>query len=171
MNGAWKKQVQKQMELEELIVRHTTDAMKRIAAVMLMVFAGLMAIVPFNNWEWDFSPIVTAGFLILFEMGVAFYFKGNLFILENGRNVNVFTKYRMVPVDLKLLVAAKTTCIRNLCLKCTIIYQTINLIVRCAVYIPGGQWSWNLWILWPSVIVWLVFLLEYVQIHYAARQI
>lgn len=153
------------MEYDLMVGECTSDSMIRVVNNILLFPAGLIAMAPIGT-EDGILPIY-GFFLMLVWFIVDMYMKMFLTVSENGKQVNIFTKYRMVPVSRKTLVSGKVALLNRFMLRCWVAFQGLQLLVRLLPGIEFFRWE----ALLPSMVLLLIYIAERYQIHSMANHL
>ncbi|MDO5402901.1 MAG: hypothetical protein Q4F11_05620 [Eubacteriales bacterium] len=170
MNREWKAEVDRQIMLEKKITRHISEYYVGIFIGLCSVFAALAAIVPGDVMYYKKEGLFLVLFVFTEGASIALYVNSFLQVMENGRRVNIFTKYKNVPVNINLLITAKLVLLTKRSFICAAIYQGINFFVRLAWFSLTGSRHWSVLNLWPMAAVSIIYIAEYLRITvYAGR--
>lgn len=162
----WREKVDNQIVLEKKISRHTSDCMPDVIRVILCVPAGIFALMPGTAFFEELDMIQLAMmFMFFIYLAVVIYMNKFLLIEESGKRINIYTKYKNVPVEKSLLSAAKLVLLTKRCIRYMVVYQGLNLFVRVIWYIITGRVYWSLLNLWPAAVVLVVYISECIRLR------
>lgn len=98
-----------------------------ILGIFLLV-AGILAMIPLDFKEEDMR--MCGMFFILMAIAADLYHSSLFKIVEEQKNVNVFSKYRLIPVKRSVLVKGKAGLLTKFMLWCTFVFTLLNWMIR-----------------------------------------
>lgn len=123
-----KADVKRAVDYELLLRSKMMDSMVPIEIGFLVVMAGFLAIIPYNLKEGD-APVFI--FFILLACGAMdSYMKVFVQTWENKEAVNVYTKFRMIPVSKDFLIRGQVFLFTRFAIRCTLVWQFLQLCMR-----------------------------------------
>lgn len=123
-----KEDVRQAVEYELLLRSKISNSMLPVGIGLMVVIAGFLAMIPLDIS--DGAGVVYLYFIILIGASMDFYLKLFLLAGENKKSVNVYKKFRMIPVSQDFLIKGKVFLLTRFAIRCTIVYQLLHLGMR-----------------------------------------
>lgn len=163
---SWREQVDIQIELDKKISRHTSDCMIDVIRIIICALAGMFALMPAKLFiiEHDAMQMLVA-FMGPVYLAVVLYMNKFLLVEESGKRINIFTKYKYVPVNKNLLFTAKLVILTKICIRYLLVYQGINCLFGVIWYSIQGGAYWSFINLWPAAVVLAVYISECIRLR------
>lgn len=160
-----KEHVRKTVEYELMVRRTVSNSMIPIAIGFLLFLAGIVAIIPIPIQDGGFPIYGFYGIMNLAAMDM--YMKMLMNVMEQGKAVNVFTKYTLVPVKKEFLIIGKRALLTRFISRCTVVFQLINLAVRLLAKFP--LLCLEAWM--PTLVMVVIYMIELLQLNSYANKL
>lgn len=155
------------VEFSELVEKERLESRERMqketsGTYVLIYFLTGFYIVASAMWGFKYDSFMNAPYLLFFGIG---FFSCQLFnrylyiVKENGKDVNIFKKYRYIPVNLRKLFLAKLVVMsKNICIP-TVLAQIVALLFRILDLDNDGGRISDLTVWMPVIfggIIWVI---------------
>lgn len=158
-------EVKKAVEYERFVKSKISNSMMPIGIGLLLYIAGMISLVPVDMKDGGW--IICMVFTLIAFYAVDFYMKMFTTAGEKMKLVNIFTKYQMIPVKKEFLIKGKVYLLTRFVVRCTIVFQGINLVMRVITDEKIVCFDTIL----PTLMMLVIYIFQRIQLHMRAREI
>ncbi|GEM_PF-3126940 len=126
----WMMQIKQQMVLEERQRKIIQNSLTTLVGWFCVGLGQCLYLIPLHAEEVNEGARINFIMLFFVLLGISTLTEGMIFITEEQKKVNVFTKFRYIPVDLKMMLYAKLAIMWKLAIKIGIVTQILASIIR-----------------------------------------